>query len=148
MDLWSRFRRELPGHIDPDPEAARLLRSLEAAGLPFAVLSNGGGAFQRAKLRAAGLADLVPAEKLLISGEIGVSKPEPAAFEALTKVLGGIPPSETLFVGDHPVNDIGAAKAAGFQTCWIARNRPVPEGLSADRKISTLAGVFPAFLSK
>jgi len=50
----------------------------------------------------------------VISGELGVPKPEPAIYQALAKLIPCSPP-ECLFVDDRPVNVEGAAKV-GFAT--------------------------------
>lgn len=41
------------------------------------------------------------------------------------------PPEQCVYVGDHPVNDIEGAAAAGMNTIWIRVNQPWREGLSA-----------------
>lgn len=47
----------------------------------------------------------------------GLRKPDPAIFlRALTKL--GVKAEETLFVGDHPENDIRASRAAGLRAAW------------------------------
>ena len=51
-------------------------------------------------------------EHFVFSNEIGVRKPDPAAFDALTRALG-VPPEETAFVDDNQGN-VDAARALGF----------------------------------
>ncbi|NGO69391.1 HAD family hydrolase [Streptomyces boncukensis] len=62
----------------------------------------------------------VPADSVSTSAEWGVAKPEPAFFERLLKTTGSLP-SATLYVGDHPANDIAPAAHAGLRTCLIRR---------------------------
>lgn len=75
---------------------------LRAAGLRTAVLSNADGP-PRPGL--AGLVDVV-----LLSGDTGLRKPDPAAF---TDAVGrlGVAPGECVHVDDLPVNVRGAAAA-------------------------------------
>lgn len=51
---------------------------------------------------------------LVFSNEIGVKKPDPAAFQALSNALG-VPPQDTVFVDDVQTN-LDAAAALGFRT--------------------------------
>ncbi|MER6198037.1 HAD family hydrolase [Streptomyces sp. NPDC001586] len=67
-------------------------------------------------LRALGL----PADLVAVSGEWGVAKPSREFFEQALAVSGA-PAAETLYVGDHPANDIGPARAAGLLTAHLRR---------------------------
>lgn len=51
-------------------------------------------------------------ERFVFSNEIGVRKPDPRAYEALTDALG-VPPEQTVFVDDSEAN-IEACEALGF----------------------------------
>lgn len=68
------------------------------SGRSLGLLTNGPPDVQRAKLEGAGLAGCFGA--VVISGEIGVGKPDPAAF---TEVLGrlGVPAASAVMVGDN-----------------------------------------------
>ena len=61
------------------------------------------------------------------SFQLGFSKPDPHIFQILTARLEarGIAPSETLMVGDRLDNDIGPARAHGWQTWQLV---PASEG--------------------
>jgi HAD superfamily hydrolase (TIGR01662 family) len=62
----------------------------------------------------------LPADVVAVSGEWGVAKPSPEFFERVLEVSGA-PAAETLYVGDHPANDIGPARAAGLATAHLRR---------------------------
>ena len=57
----------------------------------------------------------------------GFSKPDPRVFRWLRDrlQLRGVPPSETLMVGDRHDNDIEPAEKQGFQT-WLLAGAPFP----------------------
>ncbi len=55
---------------------------------------------------------------ILISGEIGYRKPHPFVFTELYKRLG-VAPSELLYVGDNPEDDIEGALRLGIQPVWM-----------------------------
>jgi putative hydrolase of the HAD superfamily len=61
-------------------------------------------------------------EVTLNAEAVGCAKPQPEAFLAVTERLG-ITPSEMLYVGDHPDNDVRGAAAAGCRTAWVNRPR-------------------------
>jgi len=87
----------------------------------------------------------LPADVVTTSGEWGVAKPQRAFFERVLEVAEA-EPERTLYVGDHPANDVLPAKAAGLRTAHIRRG---PWGhlwaddahvvAAADWRIDTLA---------
>ncbi|MFJ8489790.1 HAD family hydrolase [Streptomyces sp. NPDC094038] len=62
----------------------------------------------------------LPADLIVTSGDWGVAKPQPEFFERVLEVAQARPGS-TLYVGDHPANDIFPAKAAGLRTAHLRR---------------------------
>jgi putative hydrolase of the HAD superfamily len=109
-------------------DAAETIRSLRARGLKIGILTNGPSELQRRKLRLIGIEDEVDA--VAISEEIGVSKPEPEAYAKAVAMLG-LEPDEVAMVGDHVVNDVAGALAAGLAAAvWVERRsgEELPEG--------------------
>jgi 2-haloalkanoic acid dehalogenase type II len=84
---------------------------------PLATLSNG-----NADLGRIGLTDLFAVS--LNARGIGAAKPDRRCFEQLVKALGFKAP-EVLYVGDDPLLDVEAARAAGLQTAWMNRTGQV-----------------------
>ncbi|MCI3273429.1 HAD family hydrolase [Streptomyces cylindrosporus] len=62
----------------------------------------------------------LPADLIATSGEWGVAKPRPEFFRRVLDVAQAAP-SATLYVGDHPANDVFPAKAAGLRAAHIRR---------------------------
>ncbi|MFC4498847.1 MULTISPECIES: HAD family hydrolase [Streptomyces] len=62
----------------------------------------------------------LPADLIVTSEDWGVAKPQPAFFERVLEVAQA-PADRTLYVGDHPANDIFPAKAAGLRTAHLRR---------------------------
>ncbi|WP_455354879.1 HAD family hydrolase [Streptomyces sp. SYSU K217416] len=62
----------------------------------------------------------LPADLVVTSGEWGVAKP---STEFFARVLGvaHAAPHETVYVGDHPVNDLYPAKTAGLRAAHLRR---------------------------
>ena len=51
---------------------------------------------------------------LIVSGDYDFAKPQPEIFIYTAEKLG-LKPSECIYVGDHPVNDIEGALSAGMK---------------------------------
>jgi putative hydrolase of the HAD superfamily len=66
---------------------------------------------------------------IAVSEEVGVKKPDRRIYELALDRLG-VAPKEAVYIGDHPVNDIGGARAAGMHAVWLRRNQPWPDSLS------------------
>ena len=86
-----------------EPRALRRARGraaapLRGAGVRTALLTNGPSWMQRHKVELLGLEPQLDA--IGISEEIGVAKPDPAAFAGALELLGTAP-QETVMVGDH-----------------------------------------------
>lgn len=90
-----------------------------AADYPCIVLSNFDGRLRRI------LADLdliAPFDAILLSCELGASKPDPSVFAAAQKALN-LPASEILHVGDDPVCDWEGAANAGFASFRVGKGQ-------------------------
>ncbi|MFJ2174817.1 HAD family hydrolase [Streptomyces sp. NPDC101062] len=103
---WSLF---------PDSLAAL---DLLAADYRQAVLSNASIINQDRKLRVLGVRDHF--EAVLCAAELGVSKPDAAAFHAACDALA-LEPGEVAYVGNEPDIDAGGATAAGLAGVWLDR---------------------------
>lgn len=93
------------------PNSEKLLKELKNRGYIVGVITNGPSYLQNHKMDTSGLrpyCDLV-----VVSGDVGVHKPDPALFIYAAEKLG-LKPEECCYVGDHPINDIQGAKAAGM----------------------------------
>lgn len=108
--------------------ATECLVRLRADGHRLAIVTNGSTTQQNAKIDRLGLRALVDA--VVVSGTVGVSKPDPRIFE-LAAVAAGSSLDGAWMVGDSPVNDIEAAKRLGMRTVWIARGRSWQAKLSS-----------------
>jgi putative hydrolase of the HAD superfamily len=76
---------------------------------------------------------------VVISGVLGVAKPDPRIFEAALAGAGA-DASATVHVGDQPANDVAAARAVGITPVLIDRFARYPEPDDAHR-VEDLAGL-------
>ena len=132
-------RGERIEEADLYPDVRPALVALRAAG--HRVLIAGNQTRRVAELLRA--LDL-PVDGIATSGEWGVAKPDLRFFARLVEFAQALP-DQIVYVGDHPANDIGPAKAAGLRTAHIRRGpwghlwAGQPEASGADWQISTLA---------
>lgn len=91
------------------PGALEVLETL-ADSYTLGALSNG-----NSDLKRIGIADLFQFHHSAES--IGRRKPEPDMFRAALR-SAGVAPDQALHVGDHPVEDVDAARRHGFQAVW------------------------------
>jgi putative hydrolase of the HAD superfamily len=78
-------------------------------------------------------------DTVILSSETGYYKPVPEIFAAGASAVG-VPPSEALFVGDSPHDDVEAAIRAGFTAVLIDRSGRY-SGLKHLQRISSLKDV-------
>jgi putative hydrolase of the HAD superfamily len=113
------------------------VRALKEQPYALAIITNGRGAGQRAKMKNAHLETFF--DTILISEIEGIKKPDPAIFTRATSRLNLLP-GECLFVGDQPVNDVMGAAKAGLKTAWLAQGRAwLEETVKPDFTLETLA---------
>jgi putative hydrolase of the HAD superfamily len=102
--------------------AHALLESLRAQGLKLAIVANHWPEpawLVRKEIEEFGVAERVDA--IVLAGEVGVRKPDPAIFlQALSRL--GVDPSDAMFVGDRLDSDIRGAGELGLitvQALWF-----------------------------
>jgi 2-haloacid dehalogenase len=144
-----RYLELLATQVHILPHAASAIADL-ACRAALGLATNGIPAVQRARLERSGLAPFF--RTVLISGEIGIAKPDPRFFLLGAERLG-LSPLEVLCVGDVPGTDIRGARAAGMASCWVAAPgaRWPPDEPGPDytiRDLRALAALAPAIINK
>jgi putative hydrolase of the HAD superfamily len=99
------------------PETETVLHELRSM-YKLGILTNGAPDLQRQKIERSGLAHYFDA--IVVSGEVGVGKPQPAVFNAVLEQLA-VPVHTTLMVGDSLERDMLGASRVGLKGIWINR---------------------------
>ena len=99
-------------------DALPCLRALRERGLRLGLITNNEPVHQRGKLALVGLASGFDA--VVISGEVGVAKPDAAIFAHACQAIG-VPAERALHVGDRIDLDALAAAEAGLTGVWLDR---------------------------
>ncbi len=113
-EISQRYFRESLRLFD---DCRGLLDSLSAQYM-LALITNGAPDTQRDKLRTLGIEPRFGA--VIISGEVGIAKPDPAIFDLALERLG-VEHSRVWHVGDSLRYDVAGAKAAGLTAVWLNR---------------------------
>ncbi|MFM8561133.1 MAG: HAD family hydrolase [Solirubrobacterales bacterium] len=122
----------------PFPEVPETLAALKERGVRTVVVSNWDISLHE-QLSDTGLDRLVDAA--LCSAEAGASKPDPQLLLKGLEMVGA-DPGEAWHVGDDPVNDAGAALAAGVGAVIVDRGHgfEVPGGVQVIDSLAALVG--------
>lgn len=127
-ELIATYRDERSGRataIQGWPEALAAARQHG----PIGIITNFyDGAMQRDKIASAGLAGQF--DGLFISGEVGISKPEPGIFEHACREFG-VEMSDCVHIGNSILSDVDGALAAGMTAVLVEEDdRERPAGLN------------------
>jgi len=115
------FKAHLEGIATADslfPEAEEVLETLKGR-YKLGLLSNNIVEYARGPLEHLGLERFF--DVVVISGEENTRKPEPEIFRRALERIGAHP-SETMMVGDAPVEDIEGGKSVGMIMLWVNRS--------------------------
>jgi putative hydrolase of the HAD superfamily len=96
-------------------EAIDVLRTLQR-GYRLGMITNGAPDVQMKKVESAGIRDYF--EAVIISGEIGVGKPERGIFDHALQSTSSSP-EESLMVGNSFERDVEGALGANMQAVWL-----------------------------
>jgi putative hydrolase of the HAD superfamily len=119
--------------------ALETLAALAAAGLRLGVVTNGSVLTQSAKIAQLGIGHCFAT--VVISEAAHCKKPDPRIFQYALEEIGRLA-GETLFVGDHPMNDVLGSVEAGLIPVWLEGIHVWPSSYAApDRRIRVLSEV-------
>jgi putative hydrolase of the HAD superfamily len=100
------------------PDAMDTLSALRQRGLALGLVTNGDRREQRDKIERHGLARFF--DVMVIEGEFGTGKPDPAVYRHALRALGTAP-GDACMVGDHLEFDVAGAQRCGIQGAWLDR---------------------------
>ncbi len=98
-------------------EVPEMLRTLKAAGLQTAILSNGSPQMLDGAVQSAGIGTVL--DDVLSVESVGVFKPHRRVYDLVQERFGG-GPEDVLFVSSNGWDAAGAA-GYGFRTAWVNR---------------------------
>jgi 2-haloacid dehalogenase len=114
--------------------AVEILQALHTR-YQLAIVTNGLKAVQRSRLARSPIRDYIA--EMVVSEEVGASKPDQAIFDAAFERIGRPLKSEALMIGDSLTSDMEGGYRYGVDTCWY---NPTNQSQSVDLKITYQIG--------
>lgn len=123
----ARYLKNLGDATDLIAGARSLLDRLDGE-VRLALITNGLKEVQRSRLAKSGLDRYF--EAVIISDEVGISKPEPGIFDIAFDRMGQPAKDKVLMIGDSLTSDMRGAARYGIDACWFN-----PDGRPRDPSI-------------
>ena len=143
VDACVRVYRRHEPDLALYPDAERALRSLEAAGVPVYVVTDGHPGVQASKVKALGLDGRPSVRRCYLTRRYGLrhEKPSPHCFLRICQ-REGVPPERVVYVGDNPRKDFVGIRPLGFRTVRVLRgahaNVELDEAHEAEKRVRNL----------
>lgn len=115
--LYQSYLVDYESYWELYPDALDCLAALTHR--PLGIITNGDPKFQRRKLSALGIFDRF--QVVMVSGDIGIAKPDLGIFQAACQQAGATP-AQSCLVGDKLQTDAEGAIQAGLAGIWLNRN--------------------------
>ncbi|HEM5017362.1 TPA: HAD family hydrolase [Streptococcus suis] len=112
------------GQIELSPVFPEIFSLCQAQGIAMGIITNGPYRHQLRKIRTMGLVNWFELEHVLISGQVGITKPNPAIFQLMEERLG-MSGEDICYLGDSFENDVVGAKAANWKAIWFNHRKRV-----------------------
>lgn len=119
QELLDDYLKEFPHHCVGFPHVIEMLEQLKMDDMAMGMITNGFGQFQMDNLRALSIENYF--DVILVSEWEGIKKPNPLIFIKALQELN-VEACESIFIGDHPENDIRAAQNVGMKAIWKRNN--------------------------
>jgi putative hydrolase of the HAD superfamily len=115
-------------------DVTEVLRILSKSGLQLGIITSGLTLKQTEKIVRLRVHRFIDHRAIFISDQVGIGKPNPKLYTRAVERIG-VKAAEAMHVGDHPVNDVDAANAAGLISVWNRREgqHSVEEGRTPPR---------------
>ena len=92
------------------------LEKIRSMGYKVGLITNGNSPLQYKKLQMLELTDKF--DEIIVSGDTPYEKPDKRIFLMMAEKMG-VEPSEMMYVGDHPLNDVEGSRKAGCVSVWV-----------------------------
>lgn len=126
-------------NIRPYDGVVELIHELMDQGYTVGLLTNGPAEHQWKKICALHMDQVFARDRIFISGEIGLEKPDPAIFAYVNRQTDTIP-AHSYFIGDSWRNDVVGAVSAHWHMIWFNARHAVRE---SDHQPDTEAENYP-----
>ena len=137
-----RFAVLLGQQAIPLPHAEETVERL-AREREIVILTNGITPIQKSRMARSPVRNWI--RRMVISQEVGMSKPDPGIFEI---AMGDTPKEKVLMIGDGLQSDVRGANNAGVDVCWFnPLKKSLPSDLHVEYEIHDIRDCLPIALS-
>lgn len=119
-ELLQDYVQQFKHHCVGFPHIHKMLEELKNNKIALGMITNGYGQFQMDNIKALDIEKYF--DVILVSEWEGIKKPNPQIFMNALEQLN-VEPSESVFIGDHPENDVKAAQNVGMKGAWKKNNQ-------------------------
>ena len=113
--MLADYLHYFPAHCVPFLHMEDVLKELKKKGLLLGMITNGFTDFQWMNIKALGIDHYF--DTILVSEQEGIKKPHKDIFLRALKALN-VSAEESVYIGDHPENDVLGARGAGMHAVW------------------------------
>ena len=132
-----RFNEEYLGELPKHPyfleDAPGLLTKVKKS-YRLGLITNGLQQVQRPRLKSSGIEHHF--DFIVVSGEIGLAKPDPAFFDHAHRAMDEPDKQTVMVIGDGLYSDMRGGIDYGYRTCWYNPDgHEAPEDINPDHEI-------------
>jgi putative hydrolase of the HAD superfamily len=109
INTFPRFALPMPGMLET-------LQTLQSRGFKLGIITNGQSFQQQSKIDALEIRGFF--ETILVSAEVNIKKPDAQIYQLALEQMG-VEADQAWMVGDHVINDVLGARAAGLTGVWL-----------------------------
>lgn len=143
-DLVEHWQGWVPSNSLPMDGLYSCLDELKSDGYDLALVTNGSRKAQRGKILVLNLEPYF--DVCIVSEEVGIKKPDAGIFRCAVDAMN-CTADQSIFVGDHPVNDYQGSKEFGMTPIWFEGSHDWPHSEPAQYSVSNLAELRPVIRS-
>ena len=114
-EMLDDYLHYFPAHCVPFLHMEDVLKELKKKGLLLGMITNGFTDFQWMNIKALRIDHYF--DTILVSEQEGIKKPHKDIFLRALKALD-VSAEESVYIGDHPENDVLGARGAGMHAVW------------------------------
>ena len=115
---WQQTYEKTQKDIQLNDSIKEMLTNCRAKSIQLGIITNGPSEHQRMKIKALGLEEWFQKEHIVVSGDVGISKPNKVIFDILEERLAR-ETSHYFYIGDNYENDVIGSLNKGWQPIWL-----------------------------
>ncbi len=135
-DLLEDYLANFKESCEPFPNLISMLENLKKKDYQLGMITNGKAQFQADSIEGLGIKSYF--DVILISEKVGLKKPDVRIFEKALREMN-VSADKSIYIGDHPENDVKAARQAGMKAVW--KKDAYWESAEADAVIDDLSEI-------